>query len=132
MPSLSNRSRDIKQILQNTRDIMDRLGLTEKRISACESKLTDHAGILLRHADRLNAIETALRENAVLKHGKPVVPATKAVEIAEDEGLSMHELYALLSAAEIIEPGAHRTTQTHRIEGKPIRVVVIKKEVAAE
>ena len=126
MTSLSNRSRDIKQILQNTRDIMDRLGLTEKRITNCEAKLQDQQNVLQRHADRIQAIETALRESAILKRGRPVVPATKAVEIAEDEGLSMHELYKLLSAAEIIEPGAHRTTQTHRIEGKPIRVVVIK------
>ena len=122
---LSHRNIELKQILQNTRDLMKHFDMQEQTIQIHELRMDGHAERLLEHDERLADIEQALIERGVLKSGQLVVPSADAVRIAASEDMTVRELYAVLSDRGIIQPSTDRTSTVMRINGTPVRVIKI-------
>lgn len=120
MPMLAHRAQSIKQILKNTELIMDHLGIQREQIQ-------EHKRILDDHGLRIDEIERHLAEHGFKSHLHVCVKPAEAKLIADKVDLSVNELYQILANAGVIVPRNGRSTQTHRINGIPTRVVVLKR-----
>lgn len=105
----------IKQILRNTEAIMDHLGIHDKQIA--------------EHSERIAELERKLRDKAVPGKRRTMVLSRDAQEIADEEDMSLNELYKLLRlAGRVVLGGEPRTTQKQRVNGDLVRVLVLRKE----